>query len=85
MLIPLITKKNEYKSEKIIAFDPGLRIFQTGFFSDGNFIEYRKGDIKKLFVLRKEMDKLQSRIDKHHKASYLNKKERIKYKNTRKK
>ncbi len=85
MLIPLITKKKENKSERSIAFEPDVRTFQTGFSSDGNFIEYEKGDTKKLFVLGKEMDKLQSRIDKHHKASYLNKKERIKYKNRRKK
>jgi len=78
MLIPLITKKKENKSEKIIAFDPDVRIFQTGFSSDGKFIEYGKGDIKKLFVFGKEMDKLQSRIDKHHKAFNLNKNERIK-------
>jgi transposase len=51
MLIPLITKKKENNSEKSIAFDPGVRTFQTVFISDGNCIEYRKGDIKKLFVL----------------------------------
>jgi putative transposase len=85
MLIPLVTKKKENKSKKSIAFGPGVTTFQTGFPSDGNFVEYRKGDIKMLFVLGKEMHKLQSRIDKHYKASYLNKKDTIKYKNGRKK
>jgi putative transposase len=85
ILIPVVTKKKEGKQEKSIALDPGVRTFQTGFSSDGNFVEYGKGDIKRLFILGKRMDKLQSKMDKHHKVSYLNKKERVKYKNRRRK
>jgi hypothetical protein len=35
--------------------------FQIDFSSDSDFVEYGKGDIKKPFVLRKRMNKLQRR------------------------
>jgi IS605 OrfB family transposase len=85
LLIPLVTEKKENKNEKSIAFDPGVRTFLTGFSSDGNFVEYGKASIKRLFVLGKRMDELQSKIDKYRKVSYLDKKERVKYKNRRRK
>lgn len=83
LLIPLVTKKKNHASTKTIAFDPGVRTFQTGFNSDGNFVEYGKGEIKKLFTLGKRIDALQSKIDKHCKPSYTSKKEKIQYKNRR--
>jgi hypothetical protein len=60
-----------------------VRTFHTGFTSDDSFVKYGRGDIMNLFVLGKRMDELQSKIDKHHKDSYLDKKERAKYKNRR--
>jgi putative transposase len=83
ILIPIVIKKTNSPSNKVIAFDPGVRTFQTGFNSDGNFVEYGKGEIKKLFTLGKRMDALQSKIDKHYKESYSSKKEKIQYKSRR--
>jgi transposase len=65
ILIAIVTKKK--KSKKCIAFDLYAKTFQTGFSSDGSFMEYGKGDIKKLFVLGKKIAKLKSKMDKHKK------------------
>jgi hypothetical protein len=60
-----------------------VRTFQTGFNSDSKFIEYEKNEINKTFALGKRIDTVQSKIDKHYKASYAFKKEMIQYKNRR--
>jgi transposase len=54
--IPLVIKKKENNENKIIAFDPGARTFQTGFTSEGSFVEYRKRRMKELFALGNKMD-----------------------------
>jgi putative transposase len=82
-LIALITKKNKHKSSKTIVFDLGVRTFQTGFNSDGKFIQNGKIKVNKLFALGKRIDSLQSKTEKHYKACYANKKERIEYKKRR--
>jgi hypothetical protein len=54
ILTPIVTTKRNSTSDRAIAFDPDMRAFQTGFNSDGNFVEYDKGEIKKLFCFGKE-------------------------------
>jgi transposase len=83
MIFPY-TKKKTQKSEfaqSIIALDPGIRTFQAGYDSHGQFTEYGTGDIERVFVYGKKMDRLQSKIDKHYKEFYENKEDRIKFKN----
>jgi len=51
------------KNQKVIALDPGLRTFLTGF--DGNaFTEFASGDFAKIARLCKHLDQLQSKHDK---------------------
>lgn len=85
MIFPYVKKKvqNSQYLQPVIALDPGVRTFQAGYDSDGKFTEYRSGDIEQIFAYGKKMDKFQSKIDKHHKESYENIKERVEYKNDR--
>jgi IS605 OrfB family transposase len=85
LLIPIVInkKKRKEKEESVIAFDPGVRTFQTGFTNKGHFVEYGKKGIGKLISLGKRMDKLKSKIDSHNKNSYSSRQERIQYKNQR--
>lgn len=51
------------KEPKIIALDPGLRCFMTGF--DGNnFTEFANGDFARIAKLCQHLDKLKSKHDK---------------------
>ena len=50
------------KEESIIALDPGVRTFMTGFDSMGNLIEWGKNDVARLCRLKKHSNKLQHRI-----------------------
>ncbi len=60
---PLEAKTKDNLSDGIIALDPGVRCFQTGF--DGHrFIEFGKGDIGRITRLCQHLDKLISRISK---------------------
>ena len=86
MIVPFVTKiKEKKKNEKIIALDPGVRTFQTGFDNFGKFTEYGKGDSLKLFKNAKKCDKIQSDIDKNKNKSINEKlkKERKKLKKKR--
>jgi putative transposase len=86
LLIPLVTKKKQKQpnSGNVIAFDPGVRTFQTGYTDKGQFVEYGKENIGKLFSLGKKMNQLQSKIDRHIKPVYPSIKEKVQYKNRRK-
>jgi hypothetical protein len=77
-------KIKEDLKDTIIALDPGVRTFQAGYDSTGCFTKYGSGDIQRVFTYGKKMDKIQSKIDKHYKECYDNKREKIKYKNIRK-
>jgi len=82
MIVPFVTKiKEKKKNEKIIALDPGVRTFQTGFDNFGKFTEYGKGDVSKLFKNALKCDKIQSDIDENKNESI--KKERKKLKKKR--
>ena len=82
MIVPFVTKiKEKKKNEKIIALDPRVRTFQTGFDNFGKFTEYGKGDVSKLFKNALKCDKIQSDIDENKNESI--KKERKKLKKKR--
>jgi hypothetical protein len=88
MIFPYVKKKQPPAEEmnsriQAVGLDPSIRTFQAGYDSSGKFIDYGTGDINRIFVWGKKMDKLQSKIDLHQKDHYKNKKERIKYKNER--
>jgi putative transposase len=80
-----LRKKKENENEKMIAFDPGIRTFQTGFDSDENFVKYGEGKIEKIILLAKKMDRSQSKIDQHYLDSYSSESEKKYYKNLRRK
>jgi putative transposase len=51
-----------YGTNKMIALDPGVRTFMTGF--DGSdFLEFGNGDFSKIAKLCSHLDKLKSRHD----------------------
>lgn len=88
LLLPVVVKKKKKKDKmtneiRVIAFDPGVRTFQTGYTNKGNFVEYGKGDISKIICLGKQIDKLRSKIDKYCKEKYTSKKEKRSYKHKR--
>ena len=47
--------------EKIIALDPGVRTFMTGYSPEGTIMEWGKGDMQRIFRLCYTHDKLQSK------------------------
>jgi transposase len=84
LLIPdtVNNKKRRDEKESVIAFDIGVRAFQTGFTNKGHhFVEYGKQDTRKLFIL----DKIHCKIDKYKKECYFPVQERTRYKNQRRK
>ena len=70
MIVPFVTKAKKKKTnKKIIALDPGVRTFQTGFDNFGKFTEYGKGDVSKLFKNGSKCDKIQSKISENENQS----------------
>jgi len=64
MIVPFKMKiKKREPNGKIIALDPGVRTFQTGFDNNGDFKEFGKGDFSKIFKESLECSKIQSKID----------------------
>ena len=51
------------KSDKVIALDPGVRTFLTGFDGD-KFLDFGAGDIGRITRLCQQLDNLMSRADK---------------------
>jgi putative transposase len=49
--------------ERVIALDPGVRTFQTGYDPSGSVIEFGAGDIGHIYRICAHMDKLQARIN----------------------
>jgi putative transposase len=60
----------EYPS--VIALDPGVRTFQTGYCPDGSTSSFGDRDIGRIANICRRVDKLQSKCDKadHHKQRY---------------
>lgn len=84
----IITYKTEIQhrknNQKIIALDPGVRTFQTGFDNNGDFKEFGKKDVSRLFKQTLACDKLQSQINTSKPTEEHSSKEKKKLKNKRK-
>jgi hypothetical protein len=76
-------KKTDERTTTAIALDPGVCTFQAGYDSAGKFTDIGCGDISKVFAFGKRMDKLHSKIDRRRRERYVNRQERIQYKNDR--
>ena len=60
---PVEFEQSVYVTNKVIALDPGIRTFMTGF--DGSdFLEFGNGDFSKIAKLCSHLDKLKSRHDR---------------------
>ncbi len=55
---------SQYTPHEVVALDPGVRTFMTGYFSDGMVIEWGDGDMRRVYALLRRADQLQSQIDK---------------------
>lgn len=72
-----IRSENQAPKNKLIALDPGVRTFQTGFTDDSEIMEFGKRDINLIMSYCRHLDKLQSRWmqpDIGHKKRYRLKK-----------
>jgi len=56
-----IRSENQAPKDKLIALDPGVRTFQTGYTDDSEIMEFGKQDIGKILSLCRHLDKLQSK------------------------
>jgi putative transposase len=56
-----LDKYNGPPQNKVIAFDPGMRTFCTGYDPDGIIVELGKSDISRIYRLCNSYDKLQSK------------------------
>jgi putative transposase len=52
---------NHTTEVSVIALDPGIRTFMTGYDCDGKMVEYAKNDIGRIYRLCSYMDELQGR------------------------
>ena len=55
---------SQYAPHEVVALDPGVRTFMTGYFSDGMVIEWGDGDMRRVYALLRRADQLHSKIDK---------------------
>ena len=55
-----VWSKNQAPKDKLIALDPGVRTFQTGFTDNSKIMELGKKDTEKVFSLCRHLDQLQS-------------------------
>lgn len=53
-----------YSPHDIVALDPGVRTFMTGYFVDGVTIEWGAGDMKRIYALLRRADQLHSKTSK---------------------
>lgn len=60
-ILPLSPVLDHQPEEKVIALDPGVRTFMTGYSPCGTLVECGKGDMKRIFRLCHAHDKLQSK------------------------
>jgi putative transposase len=93
MILPFIVKKQlpaADKSPSVIALDPGVRIFQTGYDNTGNILECGKKQFTRFVSFSSKADHVQSKLDSSEcsylrKSQYEDAKEKRKYKNMRRK
>jgi len=55
---------NKYTQHDVVALDPGVRTFMTGYFSNGMVIEWGAGDMSRIYALNRFADKLYSKYKK---------------------
>jgi putative transposase len=60
---PVEFEQTPYVTNKVIALDPGVRTFITGF-NGSDFLEFGNGDFNKIAKLCSHLDKLKSKHDK---------------------
>jgi len=63
---PFFTDAQEMQGSGIIALDPGVRTFMTGYDPSGLAIEWGKNDIARIYRLCHAHDKIQSKRDTIH-------------------
>ena len=61
---PIVLRAENQGSKKIIALDPGVRKFLTGYDNMGNILEFGKCDIDRIHSVCAIIDKLNSAIEK---------------------
>src|SRR5207253_2558723 len=74
---------DRFSEVDVIALDPGVRTFQTGFDNSGTFSKIGQHSIGEVISYAKTIDKLQSELATWHKDHYDSKRQRIQYKNRR--
>lgn len=67
----------------VLALDPGVRTFQSGFDNSGTFFKIGHCSIGGVISYAKGIDKLQSQLSRCHLDSYENKQQRTQHKNKR--
>jgi putative transposase len=73
------------KESAVIALDPGVRTFQTGFNNRGGFCKIGDQAIQQILACGMYMDKLQSKVSQLYKTKYESEKDRVHHKNLRRK
>jgi len=53
-----------YHPHEIVALDPGMRTFITGYYADGVVIVWGAGDMNRIYPMLRFADKLHSKMDK---------------------
>jgi len=53
-----------YRPHEIVALDPGVRTFMTGYYADGVVIEWGAGEMNRIYAMLRFADKLRSNMDK---------------------
>jgi len=53
-----------YRPHEIVALDPGVGTFMTGYYADGVVIEWGARDMNRIYAMLRFADKLHSKLDK---------------------
>jgi putative transposase len=69
---------NQARTDKVVALDPGVRTFQTGYDPDGFCFECGSKGMKYIFRLCYQLDKIQSRLAKEKETMRHKKRYRLK-------
>ena len=59
-----VVETSQYAPHEVVALDPGVRTFMTGYFSDGMVIEWGDGDMRRVYALLRRADQLHFQIDR---------------------
>jgi transposase len=84
IILSIQKKKKKISTGRIVALDPGVNQFQVGFDNHGNFTEFGKGDINRIFKESIKCDKIQSRISSFTQTKEIPKEVKKSFKNHKK-